>query len=347
MKKYCLLAIGLLGLMQAGFCQNATPPHKDSVVILFGNKTKMILYSEEKGGIRSLQKYDFNEILKDVGIFMEDARNKETYLYINESTGRRYLKDTTLAVSKEEPSPEPTDSTVVKKDTTTRADNDDDDDDYNDYDDNDDDHFFNRISFTMDGGFNTYMLDGKAPARFDSPYGLRPLGSRYVAFSLLENSRIGGKNSPFYIRWGVELAWNNFMMEGNNQVVKTPTGVAFPEVRDFEKSKLTVSYLSIPVIPTLQFRNSHGKKLFRLGAGGYAGLRLGSHTKVKYNENDNTIREKDHSDFYLNDFRYGVMAQVGIRWLTFFAKYDLNPLFADNKGPQLRTLSFGITLFDF
>ena len=137
------------------------------------------------------------------------------------------------------------------------------------------------------------------------------------------------------------------MLEGNNQLKENITGVSFPEVRDFNKSKFTVAYLSIPVVPTLQFRNSHGKKLFRLGAGGYAGLRLESHTKVKYKENGNSTKGKERGSFYLNDFRYGLMAQVGIRWLTFFAKYDLNPLFADTKGPELHALSFGVTVFDF
>ena len=345
MKKLCACLISLFGLMPVIYGQTkpSAPIRKDSVVVIFGNKTRMILVTDEKDGIKNLQKYDFNEILKDVGIFSENAKNKETYLYINDATGRRYLKDTTVVVT-ERDEPE----TEAQQDTTDQN---------NGEDSEEDDHKWwshERTEFAFDFGFNTYLESGKVPARYDSPYGLRPLGARYVAFSVLENQRIGGEKSPFYIRWGLELAWNNFMFQGNNFVQQTPNGLAFPDYVNeagqsvnLDKSKLTVCYLSLPIMPTLQFHNKSGRRTFKIAAGGYAGLRLGSYTKIKYTENDNTVKKHARGNYYLNDFRYGLMAQVGIRGLSLFAKYDLNPLFSKAKGPDLRVLSFGITFFNF
>lgn len=354
MKKYAVWLISLLGLVQVGYGQTHSKGSsgKDSVVVNFGNKTRMIIVSEEKGGVQDLQKYDFNAILKDVGIFTENAKNKETYLFINEATGKRYLKDTTLVVQKR--NKEASGTNPPADSTTARGEQEEDDED--DTDDWEDDHRnnYNHTEFSMDFGFNTFLEGGKIPARYDSPYGLRPLGSRYVAFSVLRNQQIGGEKSPFYLRWGLELAWNNFMFEGDNYAVQKPEGVTFPVYTNasgnpvkLDKSKLTVCYLSIPVVPTLQFYNKHGRRTFRIGAGGYAGIRLASYTKVKYQEGDNSVTRHEHGHFFLNDFRYGLMAQVGVRGLSVFAKYDLNPLFSTNKGPELNTLSVGLTLFNF
>jgi hypothetical protein len=355
MKKCCVCIISLLGLVGAVYGQSVpgNKTNKDSVVVNFGNKTRMILVSEEKGGIQNLQKYDFNEILKDVGIFTENAKNKETYLFINDATGKRYLKDTTLIVTgkdKQDANVESrSDSSITRDDRQ----------DKDDYDDDDDDEWeedrhkhYNHTDFSMDLGLNLFMEGGKTPSHYNSAYGLRPLGSRYVAFSIMNNQRIGGEKSPFFIRAGLELAWNNFMFEGNNYAKATPEGITFPDyvnesgqAVNLDKTKLTVCYLSIPVIPTLQFYNKYGRKTFKVGAGGYAGLRLASYTKVKYKDGDNSITRNEHGSFYLNDFRYGLIAQVGIRGISVFAKYDLNPLFDQDRGPKLNALNIGITVF--
>ncbi|MBC7921286.1 MAG: outer membrane beta-barrel protein [Ferruginibacter sp.] len=329
MRKYCLLSIGLLGLIQAGYGQAA---RKDSVVVLFGQKTRMIIVSDEKGGVRELQKYDFNEILKDVGIFLEDAQNRETYLYINETTGRRYLKDTTVVVSERETSDDEEEAETDAQDTT----------------DTDDDGYGNdRWSGYLDLGLNNYLENRKFPDQSDAPYGLRPWGSRHVALGSLRNFRVGGRKSPLYLRAGLEVSWHNFMFDGDNQARKTPTGTDFPAPRpDLQKSKLTVCYLNVPAMVALQFRNRDRRETFYLAAGGYVGYRLGSYTKIKYETEGQTRKERAKGNFYLNNVRYGLTGQVGIDNVALFAKYDLNSLFVDDRGPRLNVLSFGITLTD-
>ena len=51
------------------------------------------------------------------------------------------------------------------------------------------------------------------------------------------------------------------------------------------------------------------------------------------------------STYSLNNFRYGLTAEVDFRNApTFFVNYDLNPLFRAGQGPQVRGLSFGVRL---
>ena len=53
-------------------------------------------------------------------------------------------------------------------------------------------------------------------------------------------------------------------------------------------------------------------------------------------------KEKQKDNFYLNNFRYGLKLQLGTQGIEFFTAYDLNPLFAKGKGPDLHAITFGI-----
>jgi hypothetical protein len=47
-------------------------------------------------------------------------------------------------------------------------------------------------------------------------------------------------------------------------------------------------------------------------------------------------------DYFLNSYRYGVKAVFGVYDVNIFAAYDLSTLYADNKGPELNPISFGL-----
>jgi hypothetical protein len=78
--------------------------------------------------------------------------------------------------------------------------------------------------------------------------------------------------------------------------------------------------------------------------GVYGGYRLGSHSKIKFRQNDETDKDKEHSSFYLNNWRYGLRMRMGIKSLDLFFNYDLNELFSEGRGPELNAFSFGIIL---
>jgi len=171
---------------------------------------------------------------------------------------------------------------------------------------------------------------------------LRTLGSRYVNIGLDHKQRLGGRRSPLYIVGGPELAFNNYMLEGNykwlNQNNVTSV-VLETNGRQYQKTKLATSTLTLPLMLQL---NTHGHSRFRLGAGGFVGYRLASWTKLKYFEDGNTYKDKDHGSYNLNDWQYGLQGVIGFQHLTLFAKYNLNNLFRDDQGPQAQTLSFGL-----
>ena len=212
--------------------------------------------------------------------------------------------------------------------------------------------------FQIDLGINDYLENGSSPANSNAPYEVRPWGSWYIALKSVQETQISG---VLHLNWGADISWYNFKFQDESlRLIESPEGIAFDpsnEALDFRKSKLTASYVNASVVPMLRFgdqRRRHrrwrdwefnGKSRgFSIGAGMYAGYRILSYAKYVTKENGDRKRDKDRDGFFLNNFRYGVRGQIGFRGLEVFFNYDLNELFADDRGPELNAFSFGVVL---
>jgi len=177
-------------------------------------------------------------------------------------------------------------------------------------------------------------------------FDLRPLGSRYISFQWRHSWRVGKVGSPFYIVSGPEIAFNNYMFDNNRRLFAADSSVSFIRKEssfNLQKSKLATTTLNLPLMAQLYFRDQKGHESFRLSAGGFVGYRLSSHTKIKYDQDGSTKKDKDRGSYNLEDFQYGLQGIIGVRGIDLFVKYNLNDLFKENRGPQAQTLSFGIS----
>lgn len=328
--------IALLLTIATSVVNAATVSPTDSLVIRFANRTRLVIYAPDKAAIQALSNYDLNKIVREMGMKLDSVPGGQTAI---SQDGERFLKDTVLVVTKKKDG-----FTIVinsKEDSTkTRTDK---------KDGNDQAYVQaknrrrdkNSLDYGISIGLNNLIQQSPNPAYPEGSYDLRPLGSRYIALSIgAMPTIIRGKHASLRLYYGVEVAWNNFMFEGNNVVETGSTAVAFPDAgRDLQKSKLTVCTIGIPVVPRVVFYNNDGRKVGHIGLGAYANYRLDSYRKIK--EADGS-KDRRHSNYYLNDVRYGVVTHIGIQSLNFFVKYDLNPLFQPDKGPDVRTITFGI-----
>ncbi|QMU28711.1 outer membrane beta-barrel protein [Adhaeribacter radiodurans] len=200
-----------------------------------------------------------------------------------------------------------------------------------------------RFFSTIDLGLNTFV---NVPELNNSLYDLKPIGSRYISLNQYISTRIGGVKSPLKFRTGLELAFNNYMLDKNRRITdENNTTVFYNEsTLSLEKSKLTTSSLNLPVIIELNFKDKNGKESFKIGGGGFVGYRLGSHTKIKYQSEGNTYKDKERGNYNLEDMQYGVNFLIGYKWINLFAKYNLNDLFKDNRGPKMNVVSFGFRI---
>ena len=207
-------------------------------------------------------------------------------------------------------------------------------------------------------GFNNYLDDGEFPSSSDL-YKVKPVGSHFWAINWNNVSKVTG---PIYLDWGAGINWYNFKYENPATRLDSQGGqLTFIEdltVDSAIKSKLKVTYLNFTAVPMFDFAKGKRKvrmyevddvrvafsrkRGFRIGLGGYFGMRLSNKAKYVYKNDGDRKKDKDKGQFYVNDFRYGARLQMGINSFDFFVNYDLNELFEDNKGPKLSPITFGV-----
>lgn len=202
----------------------------------------------------------------------------------------------------------------------------------------------------FDIGMNNILSNGKFPDDSNEPYAVRPWGSWYVGINSIEKIRIARN---FFVELGLGISWYNFKFQSDTLVlIKGPAQLEYagiPDGVDPIKSKLTATYIHASFVPVLDFgKHPHRSRYwgsrdgFRIGAGPYVGYRIDSYTKQVYEENGNRERDRERSNYYLNNLRYGARLQVGYRGTDLFVNYDLNELFATNRGPNVNAFSFGL-----
>nr|MBP7170021.1 PorT family protein [Bacteroidales bacterium] len=102
-----------------------------------------------------------------------------------------------------------------------------------------------------------------------------------------------------------------------------------------EKTKITMSHLTLPLL--LEFQIPMGEKRkdrIYISAGVIGGVRLGSHTKVVYDDGSRH-KDKNRGDFNIATLRYGLTARMGYKGIRLFANYYPVQLFEKGKGPEL------------
>lgn len=106
---------------------------------------------------------------------------------------------------------------------------------------------------------------------------------------------------------------------------------------DTRKSKLTATYLTIPVYLGFHSRGSSEKGVNVL-LGCQFGYRTHTHTKIV---SENGAKAKDRDDFNLNDWKISPTVQIGYKGLHFYAKYNLQPFLKERQGPEANLFTFG------
>ncbi len=311
-----LLVLSCLMLSQATNAQ-------DTITVELSSKAKIVIYAKDRDALVRLRSLDLNKIIREVTAGLDTTTQTngdqvKTYEYELD-----FDSEETIMIS--ETSSIRTNSTIKRTYKRPRF----------------------RQFWGIDLGLNNYLENGSFPDASGQPYGLRIDGSRFVSFGTYQRMRLGGQKSIFSLQMGLEWSWHNFMFEGNNYLVREDDALVYRDyLEDFgqtlRKTKLTVSYLNLPLTLNARFRDRDGRRTFNLGVGGYIGTRLTSYTKTRENNSNSSDRTRDN--FFLNNWRYGVEAHFGFRDVLLFAKYDLNTLFVPDRGPELNAFAFGIRL---
>lgn len=366
---------GILGLLAVVITLSATAyhgvahPERDTVIIELNNNSKIVIVTKSKEDLVTLENYDINQMIQDLNAQLSDSvsymeiedgkayvnENEEVEIIdwkINDDEIRVKLGGVEIGVDPDEVDDWDEDDWEDRRKVTYEADR------------------VDRTThhFNIDIGLNNWLEDGNFPDG-NAPYAIKSFGSWYVGLNSTNRTWVSG---PLFLEWGLGVSWYNWKLEDTDYIIQEGSeriefNLAPPE-QNGRKSKLTASYVNVTVVPMFDFSRGrrkitkiesggvrikrYSRKGFRFGVGGYAGYRIGSHTKFKYRENGSTERDKERDNFFLENFRYGVRAQVGWKGVELFAAYDLNEVFNANRGPinansesaNLNAITFGVTL---
>jgi hypothetical protein len=153
--------------------------------------------------------------------------------------------------------------------------------------------------------------------------------------------------SNFSFSPGVGIGVHNLYSDSRVRTIDDSTFFELiPDSISFKKSKLTISYLDIPI--ELRFKS---KSEFRFAVGFKFGFLIKSQSKYKGDDylEDNTDRViyKKGKIQNIEKNRYGFTARIGYKWLNLWGYYQLSTLFTDGEGTSMYPISIGITIIPF
>jgi hypothetical protein len=144
---------------------------------------------------------------------------------------------------------------------------------------------------------------------------------------------------------GLGLDWVNYrfskdvtIKEIDGVATQVPIASIINNFSFMKKSKLTGSYLNVPVMLKIKFHS------FFVAAGVTGGLNIGSHTKIVYSDIFGNKETYKNYDVHPATFRYGYSMRTGFRNFSLYANYYVSPFFAKNEGPQVYPFVMGISL---
>jgi hypothetical protein len=140
---------------------------------------------------------------------------------------------------------------------------------------------------------------------------------------------------------GMGFGFNNYHFDGNNNVQDSAGRTR--ELRyaeKLDKSKLTSTYLNVPLLLEFQFPNADKDDRAYISVGVIGGVKIGSHSKVLYKGQKDKVKD----DFNLSPLRYAFTARVGYKDLSIYGNYYPVQLFESGKGPELYPFDLGLAL---
>jgi hypothetical protein len=187
--------------------------------------------------------------------------------------------------------------------------------------------------FELNWGLNTLVnADNSLPSGDDE---LKVWGSNQLDFGWYGAAPLG-KNTMFSLRSGINFSFARYALSGRAIFSQTENAVSItPFNLPVERSTLFVNYINIPLLLEFDSSKRSSANGFVFAAGGYGGIRTRTRNRYRYlDAANNAVSTRIKGNYFINDLRYGLMAQAGYGQLRATLQYDLNPFFRSERGPE-------------
>ena len=180
--------------------------------------------------------------------------------------------------------------------------------------------------------------------------------SAFFEWGVLARAPFKKEKNTLGILYGLSFSYQQLTPTGN-QVLGHQNGQTmlenYPQDLRRKYSYFRNTYINIPFALDFDFStktyNSSNRKFeiqdgLNFGFGGYLGYNINSKQFISYKDEHGYKQTiKQHGNWNVNDFNYGLMAYVGFTNTKIIAKYDLQPVFKNNATDQ-RFWSLGLQL---
>ena len=152
------------------------------------------------------------------------------------------------------------------------------------------------------------------------------------------------QKSNFSLAAGLGIGSDNYIFNNQRLDITNTSGPSLLNTDTYKKSKLSTTYLEIPL--ELRFRQvpDNANKGFKAAIGIKAGTLLNAHTRTVSNVDGFKVVEKENSNHWFTNLRYVGTARIGYGNFALFGTYALNNLFKDNSTYAVSSYSFGISI---
>lgn len=177
--------------------------------------------------------------------------------------------------------------------------------------------------------------------------------SRFFELGYAWKTRMFKNSGALHLKYGLSLHTNKLLVKDNQSLVIQEGDPSFQEFPfELDKSQLRFSNLVVPV--HIEFGGWKKEQKddetryrlagqFRMGIGGYVGVRLGTQQKLKYEEEGNRIKTKERRDYEGDNFVYGVSSYIRLADdLSLYGKYELSSAFRSQQLGEVNNVSLGL-----
>ena len=202
------------------------------------------------------------------------------------------------------------------------------------------DYYESDYKRTQGGGYFALAFHNLNSSEHFSNNHFRVWGSKSVEIGYIRNTRLLKNNNLLHLNYGLSWMMDKLKMKEDEHFVKNGNITEIvPYPKETIKSKFKTMYLILPISLEFDFTEPvqyKGKTYypaqmgFHAGVGAYVGALLATKQKVKYTENGSTHKDMNRKYYNVNEWTYGVSANIGYGWFSFYARYSLVPLFTNN-----------------
>lgn len=151
----------------------------------------------------------------------------------------------------------------------------------------------------------------------------------------------------FSLGAGLGVGADNFYFKKEKIDITSTTSPNRVASDNYQRSKLSTTYLEIPLeLRFHQFQHDLNRG-FKVGIGIKAGYLLNAHTRVVNNSTGHNVTETQSSKYWFNTIRFVPTVRIGWGNFAVFGTYGITPVFKSNSTYSLKAYSVGVSFGGF